>query len=138
MGNKLFFRQTLEPTIVVRITWNIQRENRVQNKRRKLILGGGVLACGATLGGLSRMVCSARQSAEAEVGELIARYGTLIKQRRPGEGKIEYIVKVHELSDFVETFNSSRPHPFERIYVPAGNTMQISHRGTEFTIVNVV
>ena len=72
---------------------------------------------------------------EMEVFSTLSRYGRSVVVERKLLANTVFRVEVSSIAAFTDVFDPENL-PFERIYVGSGNAMKVTHRGTEFTILN--
>ncbi len=109
----------------------------IYNRRKFVVVAG--LAAGAIVSrSFSNPIpASPESAAEREVAAVLSRYGKNIRMSRKGSRGTEFHVNVISIEHFTAVFNPEKL-PFERIHVGPENTLSFNHRGTAFTIVNVL
>jgi hypothetical protein len=96
-------------------------------------------ASGAAIGGLFSPASagSAGATAEAEVAEIISKYGISKSVTRNPSGGADFLVKVLDRGNFAKIFTDQARLPFRDIRASAGNRLSFRHRGLDFNLIGV-
>jgi hypothetical protein len=107
--------------------------------RRKFIHAVGKTAGAAAIGCLFSTASASSEAAtpEADVANIISKYGISKSVTRNPSGGSDFTVKMLDHGKFAKIFTDQARLPFQQIRVSGGNRLSFRHRGLDFNLIGV-